>query len=194
MLVNTHVVWYSKITEALWYYKMPYVIYQGKIQRSTMVQQYVPNQYSMITSTATVWNGRINPGSRVLKDIQRQCGMLGYKETVWYGRMQPMVCHRKEKVQETILPIILYCSTIQIFRTHLKIIFFNFYQSQFRFEVIHNPIVRVKIVFLKYGLGVSIQISGCGQKFNKSLLNLNSQKGEKIKNLPRQPIFNNIQI
>ena len=44
----------------------------------------------------------------------------------------------------------------------LKLFFFNSYQSQFKFEVIHNPIVRVKIVFLKYGLGVSIQISGCG--------------------------------
>ena len=112
MLGNTHVVWYSKITEALWYYKMSYVVCQGKIQKGTMVQQDVPIQYSMIGSTEAFWNGRINPGSRVLKDIQRQYGMLGYKEAVWYGRMYPMVCCRKEKVQETILPIILYCATI----------------------------------------------------------------------------------
>ena len=114
MLGNTHVVWYSKITQALWYYKMSYVVCQGKIQKGTMVQQDVPIQYSMIGSTKAVWNGRINPGSRVLKDVQRQCGMLGYKEAGVYGGMYPMVCHRKEKVKETILSIILYCATIQI--------------------------------------------------------------------------------
>ena len=114
MLGNTHVVWNSKITEALWYYKMSYVVCQGKIQRGTMVKQDIPIQYSVIGSTEAVWNGRINLGSRVLKDVKRQCGMLGYKGTVWYGRMYPMVCHRKEKVQETILPNILYCATIYI--------------------------------------------------------------------------------
>ena len=60
----------------------------------------------MIGSTEAVQDGRINLGSRLLKDIQRLCGMLGYKEAVWYGRMYPMVCCRKEKVKETILPII----------------------------------------------------------------------------------------
>ena len=78
MLGNTHVVWYSKITEALWYYKMPYVIYQGKIQRSTMVQQYVPIKYSMIGSTEAIWNGRINPGSKSIE---------GYTKVVWHVRI-----------------------------------------------------------------------------------------------------------
>ena len=61
-----------------------------------------------------------------------------------------------------------------------KLLFLNFYIGQFKFKVIHNPIMRVKKKFFgSMACGVSIQMSGCGQKCSEVLFSICSSCQEK---------------